>query len=383
MAAHVLFITNFCPPYRVRTFETLAQRMDVEFLFLSKGDEWYWERRLGSHVGAFMSRRVKGFRLAGLLINPGLPSILREVEHDVYVKDINAPISVLMTLAAAKLQGKPFVLWTGMWRHPRTLFHLLTYPATRLVYRWADAIVVYGDHVKRYLMSLGVEAEKIFVAPHAVDNEAYNRAVPETETRALRERLDLGHRRVILYVGRLVPEKGLEILLAAFGALKVPDAVLIIAGEGRLRRRLEARARRLGIAARTRFVGYVPPDETVALYALAEVFVLPSVTVRAGREPWGLVVNEAMNQGIPIIASSAVGAAAGGLVQREVTGEVVPERDPDSLRRAMQRVLLDGSYRARLSAGTRVVIGAWDNARMTDGFLAAVAFAARPRAYRR
>ena len=58
---------------------------------------------------------------------------------------------------------------------------------------------------------------------------------------------------------------------------------------------------------------------------MADVYVLPSITTRLFKEPWGLVVNEAFNQGVPVIATDAVGAAAGGLVENGVNGFVVPE----------------------------------------------------------
>ncbi len=263
-----------------------------------------------------------------------------------------------------------------MWRHPRTLFHALTYPVTRLVYRWSDAIVVYGDHVKRYLTSLGVSADKIFVAPHAVDNEAYSRHVNEGERRDIRARYGLGERRLVLFVGRLAPVKGLEILLEAYARLSLPNVALVLVGDGELRPRLERLAGRLGISDRVTFAGYISPADTVSFYATADVLVLPSVSVRAGRETWGLVVNEAMNQGTPVVATTAVGAAAGGLVQPGRTGEVVPEGQPGPLAEALLRILSDGPYREHLRAGAREVIAGWNNDRMVEGFLSAARYAA-------
>ena len=78
-------------------------------------------------------------------------------------------------------------------------------------------------------------------------------------------------------------------------------------------------------------MGYVSPEEALTYYATADLFVLPSVTMPTGKEPWGLVVNEAMNQGLPVVATEAVGAAAGGLVQAGVNGFIVPERDSEAL----------------------------------------------------
>ncbi len=78
-------------------------------------------------------------------------------------------------------------------------------------------------------------------------------------------------------------------------------------------------------------LGAVDPIELRNVYAACDVLVLPSIATRTFREPWGLVVNEAMNRGLPVIASDAVGAAAGGLVRDEANGLVVAAGDSDAL----------------------------------------------------
>ncbi len=375
-----LFVTNFCPHYRVRTFEILARRADVRFVFFSAGDEWYWDQRHGRQTGDFPHEYLKGLSLTRWFrVTPRLLPIVWRYDGDVILKCITGRFALPVTLIIAKLRGKPFVLWTGMWRHPRTLFHVLTYPVARLVYHLSDAVVVYGEHVKRYLVSLGVDPRKIFIAPHAVDNQSYNRAVSVAEIQALRDRLGLGDRRVVLFVGRLEASKGLETLLEAFATLRRADTALVLVGEGTRAQHLRDRAEQLGIADRVVFTGYVPKLETVPFYALADVFVLPSVTVPAGRETWGLVINEAFNQGTPVVATTAVGAAMGGLVQPGRNGEVVAEREVAPLASALERILSDGTLRARLSRGAREVVAAWDDGRMADGFLAAVRYAAARR----
>ena len=81
-----------------------------------------------------------------------------------------------------------------------------------------------------------------------------------------------------------------------------------------------------------------------------------------------MVANEAMNQGCPVIASDAVGAAAGGLIQDGVNGFVVPERNPEALAISIQRLLDDSKLRQRLSDESRAIVSAWDNERMVLGF---------------
>ena len=83
-------------------------------------------------------------------------------------------------------------------------------------------------------------------------------------------------------------------------------------------------------------------------------------------------MNEAFNQGVPVIASESVGAAAGGLVQHGVTGLIVPERHPQALATALGVVLEDAALRERMSANARRVVAGWDNEQMVRGFRLAI-----------
>jgi glycosyltransferase involved in cell wall biosynthesis len=322
--------------------------------------------------------------LGNTKVTPTLPLHLVIGKHDAYIKCINGRFALPATYIIARLRRKPFILWTGVWTRLRTRAHRAFFPMTRYIYRHADAIVVYGEHVRQYLLAEGVAAERIFVADHAIDNRAYARPVGEGEKRALRERLGVpADRKVVLHLGRLEEIKGLRYLLDGFASLGREDAVLVLAGDGSDRPLLERAAETSGIGERVRFAGYVRPDETVPYYAVAWVAVLPSITMPTGRETWGLVVNEAFNQGVPVIATEAVGAAAGGLVVDGVNGFVIPERDSGALAAALVRVLDDPLLRGRMGAAARRSIAGWDSERMVQGFRRAIAYVAAPRGVRR
>jgi len=218
-----------------------------------------------------------------------------------------------------------------------------------------------------------VPPEHIFPAYHATDNAVYRQTASSESLAEIRERLALTDRPVILYVGRLSPEKGLLNLIAAVARLRKWRPVLVFVGAGEQQPILEEACRQAGVDAR--FIGYVRTEQLYQYYALAYVFVLPSVTTQTFKEPWGLVVNEAMNQGVPVIATDAVGAAAGGLVQHDETGMVVPERDVDALAAALRQLLADPALRARLGQAAQEKVLKWDNTRMVAGFQAAIAHA--------
>src|SRR5262245_19242464 len=214
------FVTNMCPHYRVKTFETLARIYNVEFFFYSAGNEWYWQQNHGVRAGNFRHTYLPAFELTRRMrVVPSLATKLWHGNYDVYIKCINGRFALPVSYVIARIRRRPFVLWTGIWMSLETRFHRLVFPLTLWIYRHADAIVVYGEHVKRYLTSLKIAPEKIFVASHAMDNSMYNQEVPEDHKAALRAKLNIGAAKVIMYLGRLEEVKGLNYLFKAFASL--------------------------------------------------------------------------------------------------------------------------------------------------------------------
>jgi glycosyltransferase involved in cell wall biosynthesis len=379
----IAFTTNLCAHYNVGKFEELSRHYDIDYYFYSAGEEWYWQQKHGVSAGNFHFEYLPGFNIGHTRVNLELPLKLFRSHYDVYIKCINGRFALPITYLVSRLKQKPFILWTGVWMRLQTPAHRLMFPFTRYIYQHADAIVVYGEHVKRYLISEGVNSEQVFVAPHAVDNHFYNRVVPPAEQSALRENLGIQqNQKIILYLGRLEESKGLTYLIQAFSQLKDPNILLIFAGEGSLRQQLENEINVLGIQNRVCFAGYVSTNQSVIYYSLAWVFVLPSITLPTGKEPWGLVVNEAFNQGVPVIATDAVGAASGGLLQDGVNGFVVPEKNSSALFEALTRITENTELRCQMSEKARQIISDWDYEHNVVGYCQAVEFVTQSRSKR-
>jgi glycosyltransferase involved in cell wall biosynthesis len=173
----------------------------------------------------------------------------------------------------------------------------------------------------------------------------------------------------ILYVGQLEERKGIAELLDAVSQLRHTAARLRVVGNGSLGEEVRRRAAELG---NVDVVGYVPQADLPGEMARATCLVLPSVTTRRDREPWGMVVNEAMHAGLPVVASTAVGAAAAGLVRDGHNGFVVPERDVAALAGALERLSADPALARRMGKAARRDVGAFTHARMAEAFEAAV-----------
>ncbi len=123
-------------------------------------------------------------------------------------------------------------------------------------------------------------------------------------------------------------------------------------------------------------VGEADPATVRNFYAGSDVVVIPSIPTRDFREPWGLVANEAFNQGVPVIATDAVGAAAGGLIEHERTGLDRPRRATRTPSpRALRRLHDDPALRARLGAAGRDAVRAYTTPRGPPGMSRALAAA--------
>ena len=378
----VLFVYNFVSHYRAPFFERLAAAVDVEFLFFSTGTESYWQPHLGTTPADIRAETLTGRSLgAGLNFNPRLTRELWRRDYDVLVKCVNGRVELASAYAIARARRKPFVFWAMLWWHPVTPLGWLSQPALQAVYRGADATVTDGPQVTRFIAAHGVAPEKLFTAECSVDNEWFMQPVPDAERASLRASLGAADRPLILSVARLVPEKGLDVLVRAAASLRDLDPVVAVVGTGPLGEQLRTLAAQTGVD--LRLVGGVAPEAMPPYYAAADVFAMPSVTTPRVREPWGLGVNEAHCQRTPVVTSDAVGAAAGGLVVHNETGLVVPERDHEALAAALRRLLENRPLAEGLAAAGHQRVQATDYDAMVESFVAAIDFAAASHAARK
>jgi glycosyltransferase involved in cell wall biosynthesis len=316
-------VTGAVSPYRREPFRLLAEAEGLEVI------AWH----------------DAGEPVPGLTVHAasqsGAARLVASGRYRAVIAGLGGRVALPATYAAARRARIPFVLWASIWSHPRTAAHALSLLPTRLLYRRADAIVTYGPHVTRHVRRHR-RREDVFEAPQAVSAAEFGRPVPDHERAAWRARAGAPDDATFLalFAGRLEEEKGVRVLAEAWRAAALGDAALALAGTGPE----DAPGVRLG---------QVPRAELPGLYAAADVLVLPSIRTATFTEPWGLVVNEAMHQGTPVIATDAVGAVAGGLVRDGRNGLVVPASDPAALAGAIGQVAADTTLRERLGHAAR------------------------------
>jgi glycosyltransferase involved in cell wall biosynthesis len=324
----VLFVTNHAPAFRIGAFAALHAAEDVVFALVGGSV------RHGGEVAAN--------DLPFPVVRPAQRGVGRLAASGRF-RTVVAGLSGRVALPAAYLGARaarvPFVLWATIWRHPRTAAHALSYLPLRHIYRHAGAVATYGPHVSDYVRANG--ARCVVEAPQSVDDAFWG--APASPTRHAPFQ--------VMFAGRLEREKGLPVLLRAWRAsgLQAPEVALTMVGDGPFR----ARAVATGAICPA---GPLGPEQVRSYYAGSDVVVVPSIPTRDFLEPWGLVVNEAFDQGVPVIATDAVGAAAGGLVRNEETGLVVPAGDATALAAALRRLHRDPELRTRLGEAGRAAV---------------------------
>ncbi len=351
----IALVTTFLSDYRLPLYRLLAQRHGVELLCYGRGERYAppWFTDLDAQLAAadFPARRLDGVSEALRLGR----------SYDAVIAPFAGGSMLPAAYAGAKRYGKPFVLWASVWHQPRSLVHGLSLPVTRHIYRHADAVVAYGEHVRRFVAAIRGRDDDVFIAPQAVE-EQFGRPVSDAEVGAFRERHGLGDGPLVLYVGRVVAAKGSEVLAAA--APRIAATVLVVGNDASDPPPAPIRA-----------LGALPRAELPVAYRAAELTVVPSIPTARFKEPWGLVCNEAMSQGRPVVATTAVGAVAGGLVRDGETGVVVAPGDPVALADAVNRLLADAPLRARLGSAARRAVAPYTYEAMADGIGRALAAA--------
>jgi glycosyltransferase involved in cell wall biosynthesis len=338
----IALLTTYLSDYRLPLYRLLAQRRDIEVLCYGGGERYVpaWFTDLDAQLAAaeFPARRLRG-----------MPEALRiGRDHDAVIAPFAGGALLPAAYLGARRSGTPFVLWASVWHQPRSVSHALALPVTRHIYRRADAVIAYGEHVRRFVAGIRGRDDDVFVAPQSVEPDLFRRDVGADEVADFRSEHRLGGGPLVLYAGRLVAEKGIEVLAAAWPQVR-GDATLVLVGDGPL-------SALAGGLPGARSIGPLPRARLAVAYRAAEFTVLPSIPTPRFKEPWGLVCNESMEQGRPVLATSAVGAVAGGLVRNEKTGLVVAPNDPQALATAIDRLLTDAPLRARLGAAAHEAV---------------------------
>ena len=299
---------------------------------------------------------------------------LMKNNYSVIVTSISRSPQTIISLFVSKIKGSKCVLWIEEWFIPRqrSMMSKLSILLTMCVLRNVDAIVVEGTPQYKYVKNFNIPDEKVFFSNHcSLDYSKYR-------SKNLKEKLNIEKDLLVLYLGRIIERKGLDVLIKAFSKIEQErnDVALMVCGDGDFRPFCEYLAKELKIK-HIFFLGSVQEEEIASYYETADLFVLPSC-VRENQkiktEGWGLVINEAMSMAKPIVTTNAVGAAQ-DLVKNGVNGYVVQNEDVNELYLALKKILEDKELRKAMGKNSRKLFEEFnDFDKMFEGFKKAIKY---------
>lgn len=329
----VLFITNYPSPYRVCFYDELAKYMDVTVLFSDRIEdkkhrsaEWFISGE-GRFKAVQLKKRVATIGGRDLCLD--VISWLKQKWDAIIVCGYAYP-TIVLAMIYMRLHRIPFYMEVdgGLIREtsgPRLWLK-------KLLVSQADAWISSGKQTTAYLVHYGAKEDAMHLYPFTSlwEKEIASRVPDEEEKVQLRKKLDMPEKKIVLYVGRYDPKKGMEDLLHASPEIDADAGIYFVGGAAEETHQMFCKEKGL---TNVHFVGFKKKDALEAYYRAADLLVLPTWS-----DVWGLVINEAMAHGLPVITTEQC-VAGMELVENGVNGYIIPARDQEALAAAVNRVL--------------------------------------------
>ncbi len=334
----VAFFTNIISPYINDLFNNLSQFTDIDFEVIAcseteKDRKWKLDYLKTRNYKLTILKDAKLFEIKKqnrFFYLGGLSFIKRILKREFDTIIFKGGTRFIGPICAflARIRGIKTVLWeqnsVDTTNTPLKKFVKKLYINDKLF----TGFISYGNHVKDLILKLNPEADKkIFFALSPIDNQKYRNRYLKLKPKKNFIKKQLGinpEEKIILYTGRFVEEKNLFNLLEAVSNLKINSGIkfkCLLVGGGKLEKELEQEVINKGIQNTVYLVPFKEFSKLTMFYTIADVFVLPSIF-----EPWGLVVNEAMNFNLPAVVSNKVGCAT-NLIQQGGNGYVYDIED--------------------------------------------------------
>lgn len=322
----VLFLLNIPSPNRVHFFNELGKRCELTVLFETEAsterDESWKNYQFTNFVGIILPGKRTSLDTA---FCPSVIKYLKREKYDyVIIANLASPTG-LLAVAWLKMKRIPYCYEGdgGIAGSERGIKAGLK----RFIISSAQICFSTTDDFDKYCMIYGARQEKIRRYPFSsIFESEILKAVPDEQRKiALKKELDIKEKNIILSVGRIIHLKGFDILLNAFSEIKEPDWGLYIIG-GKANKEFQEIINEKKIS-NVHFIDFKLPDELRKYYEAADIFVLPT-----RYDPWGLVINEAMAAGLPVITTYACGAGT-EMVVPEKNGFLYEPEDMDALKK--------------------------------------------------
>ena len=371
----VAILTEIMSPYRIPLFNALAKFDDLElyvFFFSKTVPMRQW--RIPKEKINFNYKVLRGaitscnHRGHVTFLNLSIISELLKGRHNVIIVGGFQHLTNWLAFIYSCLTRKSLILFSESTLKDMRSGNIIKEWLKRLFVRYSSGYLVPGIPQVQYLLSLGAKRDKIWIAPNSVDSDLFSRALDQRKHDKAHIKQELGVKgEIILYVGRMIDEKGVADLIEVFLVVqrRCPLASLVLVGEGPDRKMYEAKCRRKNIS-NVIFTGFKEQEELSKYYAIADLFVFPTHT-----DPWGMVINEAMLAGLPIICSFAAGAAD-SLIKQGENGFLHKPCDRGAMIDYICCLLNDRNLREVMGTRSKEIISSYTPLNMAVGFRKAI-----------
>jgi glycosyltransferase involved in cell wall biosynthesis len=368
----VILIHNTIAPYRHPLFEGLSKSVDLMVYYCSvkySSREWdLWPRKYDYKYKVLPRIFIKT-PIGEFSLNPSILKEIIKIKPNVIIIGGYTDPTTWLAFAIAKLLKIPIVYWTEGIKEPRSNLGMITRPLRMFFVKKSNAIIVPGKLSKRYVINLGADVEKVFIAPNAIDNDLFIKPSQQylSSKNELKRQFGLGGKVVILYTGRLTNKKGIDFLLEAYKKLKneICNITLLLVGYGELYERLKKEESN-DIMITGAVVNF---KQLIEYYSVADIFVFPTL-----EDLWGFVINEAMACGLPVISTYASQAAT-EMIRHGENGYIVKPADANQLYEVLKFLVNSQELRIKLGEKAKeTVVPEFSVSAMVEGFLSAIKY---------
>ena len=326
----VLFLTNCPSPYRVAFFNELSKYVDLTVLFelesiKNRDDKWKSDETISYNAIFLKSKR----QTEEGAFCPEVKKYIKEFRNDVIIIGGYSTPTGMYAITYMKFYHIPFMLNSdgGLIKQDSFIKKIIKTHFIKSATWWLST----GENCTKYLVHYGAKEERIYKYPFSSIRSQEIQKVTDTEKQEIRKQLGITEKKVILFVGSFIHRKGIDILLKACRDFE--DTALVLVGGNTIPD--FAKDAEKDCECHIYIEGFKTGTEIKRYYQASDIFILPT-----REDIWGLVVNEAMAAGLPIITTDHCGAGLDMIVNGE-NGYIVPVDDVKSLSDAMGKLLND------------------------------------------
>lgn len=337
-----LFIHNALPEYRLEFMKKLSDKTNIDFLITDPqlANKIYKIKSQENTLNKiYFNNKKEVFKIKKIISRGNYNTIILPPADSIYQF-----LCSYLALKEARKRNLKIFYWSEKWEA-----NTKAQPSLKRLKNWIQALmiryiarrvhycIVAGSCTKKYFEErIKISEDKIKIAYDSSSSPS-----PNSPTPSLRQKYKIpNNAKIVLYIGRVIPRKGCDLLISSIKPIidKNRSVYLIIGGEGpylnHCKKLVDEKYLKNIV-----FIGKVLPEERGKYYQEATVFVLPSYSLGGVIEAWGLTVNEALEQGTPVIATTAVGAAHDLLDNK--CGIMIPERSINDLNKAINYFIND------------------------------------------